>query len=193
MTNPQIDALLFLHASVDGDAEAPLDAPAASTLAELRALGLVDDDQLTTDGLAALQQRCEARARHAAALPYGSVTVTDGPHAGEAGYHDDTHSVVRNLDPERLWGYDPGERAIVYLFSRGAPFDSAPVYVPPHHLRAEAHMELEHWVQTNPVLAASVGVPSLSGVEQHVSEEAREALRERLEAWTSDQLGPPRR
>jgi hypothetical protein len=123
---------------------------------------------------------CEARLACSEDLPWGSVTVTAGPWRGEAGYYDDDEVWLNNTVPERLWGYNPGSRAIVYLFSRGEPFRSEPALIPHHHLRAEAHMETGQWVQANPVRAAALGVPSLSGIEQSVAREARDALTERM-------------
>ena len=194
LPEPWIDALIALHARAQED-ELPLDLsfgpPSPEIAQELLAAGLVAWEtpglSLTGTGHRQLLAICQSRRAVRDGLPWGSVTVTEGPFLGEAGYYDDDEVLLHNADPARLGDYNPGSRAIVYLFSRGEPFRSEPALIPHHHLRAEAHMEQERWVQTNPVRAALVGVPSLSGIERSVSSEAKAALAE----WMGSLLDLP--
>jgi len=188
LPEPWFDALIALHARTQED-EILLDLtfgpPSPELALALVAAGLVAWEtpglSLTGAGQRRLLAICQSRRVVSEGLPWGSVTVTEGPFQGEAGYYDDDDEVLlHNADPALLGDYNPGSRAIVYLFSRGEPFRSEPALIPHHHLQAEAHMEQERWVQANPVRAALVGVPSLSGIERNVSSEAKAALAERM-------------
>jgi len=191
LPEPWLDALIALRTSTRE--ELPLDlrfeSPPPEIAQALLAAGLLRQEDaglaLTRAGRLQLQAICESRRAYSDGLPRGSVTVTAGPFLGEAGYYDDDEVLLHNADPERLEGYNPGGRAVVYLFSRGELFRSDPALISHHHLRAEAHMEQERWVQANPVRAAVFGVPSLSGIERSVSSEARVALTERAGALLS--------
>lgn len=181
-----LDALVAIATGNDPGAATP----------ELQAAGLLyttpdDAHDLTERGRTALSAECRRRHAHAAALPFGGVTVTTGPFAGQAGYYDDDVHEETHLGPELLEGWSPAARAVVYLFARGEPLASEPIEVPHHHLEPAVHMDLERWVQANPTRAALLGIPSLSGIEQHVSPERLREAQDRSAEILADVIDVP--
>lgn len=181
LPEPWLDALVDLLLGIP---------PSDPLRRDLRAAGLLSDtDRPTPEGQAAIRATCLRRHQHAQALPFGGVDVTAGPHAGSAGYYDDDESLDLPPDLEQLQGWDPHNLAVVYLFAEGDFLANAPVLVPHHHLKASVHMDLERWVQANPVRAAALGIPSLSGIEEHVSREQIQGMMERVDTLLGEVLG----